>query len=182
MLCKYDSVQYYNTSYSQFCWLWYESTVLSLLSIALQCPSINVLSYKIFDMLCVFQCRSIAVISEELQIKENLSTMCISLLNAKKRVWLYGRNWCLFSFAVTFIRFVFYLLSRPHMSSCTLLLCQSGSGSHHNLRTRTVRRRWPAGHSTIGCYSPDKGPDPGAAHNGGPEAQPLNIDAIKKIF
>lgn len=66
------------------------------------------------------------------------------------------------------------------MSSCTLLLCQSGSGSRHSLRTRTVRRRWPAGHSTIGCYSPDKGPDPGAAHNGGPEAQPLNIDVKKK--
>lgn len=67
------------------------------------------------------------------------------------------------------------------MSSCTLLLCQSGSGSHHSLHTRTVRRRWPAGRSTIGCYSPDKGPDPGAVHNGGPETQTLNID-VKTMF
>lgn len=72
-----------------------------------------------------------------------------------------------------------YLLSQAHMSSCTLLLCQSGSGSRHSLRTRTARRHWPDGHSTIGCYSPDKGPDPGAAHSGGPEAQPLNIDVKK---
>ncbi len=67
------------------------------------------------------------------------------------------------------------------MSFCTLPLCQSGSGSPHSLRTRTERRRWPAGRSTSGCYTPDKGPDPGAAHNEGPGIQLLNIDKKKGL-
>lgn len=110
--------------------------------------------------------------------------MDISLLNAKKRVknvTIWKELVSIFSCTNIYQRkvqfkCVFYLLSQQHMSFCTLLLYQNGSGSPHSLRTRTERRRWLAGRSTSGCYSPGKSPDPGAAHNGGQEIQLLNID------
>lgn len=57
---------------------------------------------------------------------------------------------------------VYLLNCGPHRFSCTPPQCRSGFCCHRSLRTRTGHKRWPACHSTSGCYTPDTLPGPAA--------------------